>query len=144
MEIEQQFQAILDDRVTRGLEPTGGNAEDTIGFMAQGKLAKKKTWHKGRFYQEMTNFYAHTDRQRIWTAPTIELSDRVGRGLRKSLSRGGTVALSPLKEQQSENVNSPLGSPTRSPGRGRLDRAGTTEGLSSPVGKLASTDFGLP
>jgi len=32
--IEQQFQAILDERIDRGLEPADGLAEDSIGFLA--------------------------------------------------------------------------------------------------------------
>jgi len=138
MDIDKQFQAILDDRINRGLEPAGGNEEDSIGFLAQGKLRKKKTWHKGRFYHDMTDFYARDSRQRIWTKPTVEL--------RKGMSKGGSMFLDGYSEG-----SSPLGSPGRSPTRGRLGRAGTgTLGgapgsvNNSAQSKLATTDYNLP
>ena len=53
---------MIDERIDRGLEPSGGNEDDNIGFMAKGKLRKKKEWHKGRFYQDMTDFYSKSDR----------------------------------------------------------------------------------
>ena len=34
MNIDQEFQAMLDERIKNGLEPVGGNEEDRIGFLA--------------------------------------------------------------------------------------------------------------
>ena len=62
MDIEKQFEVILDKRIDRGLEPAGGNEENSIGFMAKGKLRKKKVWHKSRFYHEMSDFYSSSER----------------------------------------------------------------------------------
>ena len=101
---------MIDERIDRGLEPSGGSEDDNIGFMAKGKLRKKKEWHKGRFYQDMTDFYSKSDRKRIWTKPSVEL--------RPGMSRIGSLDL----EYRDESL-----SPTRSPGKsptrgGRLGR----------------------
>ena len=87
--------------------------------MAKGKLRKKKTWHKGRFYHDMTDFYASSNRQRMWTKPTVEL--------RPGMIGGGSMILKPLGSMyQDGGSSSPLGSPTRkSAGGGRLGRTGT-------------------
>lgn len=33
------------------------------------------TWHRGEFYQEMTEFYKSPERNRIWTHPQVELRE---------------------------------------------------------------------
>ena len=70
---------MLNERIDRGLEPSGGSDDDSIGFMARGNLRKKKEWHKGRFYQDMTEFYSKTDRKRIWTKPSDEMRPEMSR-----------------------------------------------------------------
>ena len=131
LDIESQFEAILDERLDRGLEqPAGGYEDVLIGFMAKGKLRKKKLWHKSRFYHDMTNFYSASERHRIWTKPTIEL--------KKGMSRVESMALdSPGGRSFRDDSPSPQRSPKR--GGGRVGRSPTKE-----IGSLASTDYALP
>ena len=80
------------------------------------------------------------------TKPSGMVSQMSKMGSQKSKmgSQMGTFMLHNLQESVNSPVDvsiSPLGSPTRSPGRGRLGRISPDH---SATHKLASTDFGLP
>jgi len=90
----------------------------------------------------MTDFYACSDRHRIWTKPSIELRPGM------SMSKQGSLVLKPQASLENFNLDSPTRSPTGksgsdNPRSGRLGRAGTQE-ESAMMNRLADTEYGLP